>query len=399
MSYISINRIGDSITGSYGNTNFGVSFNEERWSKMQELEQASLNAASVEEVNKILEEFAEIAKEDFKTIIESEYPNIYVNSATGTFHLKVGKQVSSVAMPESFVDRIKDSIDKGIDPEPLFKFWTRWLRNSILRRKSTTDQIDFSNRIVDYVNALYIDDEVKYDLMDTHGITEDLAQERASVLQVKITNEGLLCTYKVSTEITNKYELDKDGFAIEIPRYTKTIDADTGIISYDEPKHVEMRLFQPAVMGTGGDPFFCEGANGYKKAGHFIKVGCNHKLPDWSYVNTNNGTSCVKGLHVGGLSYISGYQSNKDAVTHNVFIDPMHVGAVPHAYHGGDGAIRCLQYFVHSSFAGVNGSIYHSSEYAALTDKQWKQMREEIIKDFGELEEVKKSEIEELKSL
>ena len=125
MSYISINRIGDSITGSYGNTNFGVSYNKERWSKMQELEEAALNASSIDEINEILAEFAEIAKEDFKTLIESECPNIYVNAATGSFHLKVGTSISSVAMPKSFVDRIKESIDKGIDPQPLIKFWTR----------------------------------------------------------------------------------------------------------------------------------------------------------------------------------------------------------------------------------------------------------------------------------
>jgi hypothetical protein len=398
MSYISINRIGDSITGSYGNTNFGVSFNEERWSKMQELEEASLNASSVDEINQILEDFAELAKEDFKTIIESEYPNIYVNKATGQFHLKVGDKVSSVAMPKSFVERIKDSIDKGIDPEPLIKFWTRWLRNPVLRRKNTASQLDFSDRVVNYVNALFMDDEVKEQLVEEHGITPDLAEERAKVLQVKITKEGLLCTYKVSTEVTEKFALDEDGNPITVSRYNKVIDPDTGIVSYDEPEHVEKRVFKPALMGDSGDAFYCEGDNGYEDPGHFIKVGCTHRLPDWSYVNTNNDASCVKGLHVGGLSYIRGYQTG-DRVTHNVFIDPMHIGAIPNCHTDGDGALRCLQYFVHSSFAGVNGSIYHSSEYAALTDAQWIKMREEIIKEFGELEEVREDELNELNAL
>lgn len=399
MSYISINRIGDSITGSYGNTNFGVSYNKERWSKMQELEEAALNASSIDEINEILAEFAEVAKEDFKTLIESECPNIYVNAATGSFHLKVGTSISSVAMPKSFVDRIKESIDKGIDPQPLIKFWTRWLRNPILRRKDKSGQLDFSERVINYVNSLFLDEEVMHNLIEQNGLTGDLAAERAKVLQVKITNEGLLCTYKVSTEITEKFSLDDDGNEIKIPRYAKTIDPDTGFVSYDEPEHVEKRIFQPAVMGSGGDAFFCEGSNGYTDAGHFIKVGCTHRLPDWSYVNTNNQTSCVKGLHVGGLSYISGYQNNMNAVTHNVFIDPMHVGAIPNSHHESDGALRCLQYFVHSSFAGVNGSIYHSSEYANQTDEQWKEMRKEIIKEFGELEEVKQNEVSELNAL
>ena len=58
----------------------------------------------------------------------------------------------------------------------------------------------------------------------------------------------------------------------------------------------------------------------------------------------------------------------------------MHVGAVPNSE---DGAIRCLQYFVHSSLVGVNGSMYHSSKYAALTDEQWEEMKEEIIADYN----------------
>jgi hypothetical protein len=77
----------------------------------------------------------------------------------------------------------------------------------------------------------------------------------------------------------------------------------------------------------------------------------------------------------------------------------MHIGAIPNCHTDGDGALRCLQYFVHSSFAGVNGSIYHSSEYAALTDAQWIKMREEIIKEFGELEEVREDELNELNAL
>jgi hypothetical protein len=39
-----------------------------------------------------------------------------------------------------------------------------------------------------------MDDEVKEQLVEEHGITLDLAEERAKVLQVKITKEGLLCT-------------------------------------------------------------------------------------------------------------------------------------------------------------------------------------------------------------
>jgi hypothetical protein len=61
---------------------------------------------------------------------------------------------------------------------------------------------------------------------------------------------------------------------------------------------------------------------------------------------------------------------------HNIFVDPMHIGAVPD---DDTGAIRCKQYFVHSSLVGVNGSIYHSSSYAAMTDAEWDDMRIEAV--------------------
>ena len=91
-------------------------------------------------------------------------------------------------------------------------------------------------------------------------------------------------------------------------------------------------------------------------------------------MNTNDDRSCVKGLHIGGLKYISFYSGE----IHNIFADPMHVGAVPDDV---DGAIRCKQYFVHSSLSGVNGSIYHSSTYAAMTDSEWDAMRQEAVKE------------------
>lgn len=391
MSNIIVNRIGDSLTGSYGNKTFGVSFSPERYSAMKELEDKAAEASSIEELNIIIQSFEILTKEDFKELIESVCPDIYINKASGKFYLKISNTIkggdkviiSSIAMPNVLVDRIKDSLDKGIDYTPLVKFWIRWLRNPVLRKKIKKDQEEFSNRVFTYINAIYINDELVNTLMEEEGLSKEVAQERATTYQVKITKEGLLCTYKVSRELNFKYGLDDDGEVITMDRYTKSIDSETGIVTYNEPEFVEQRVFEPAVMGQGGDAFFCEelGATN-KEPGHVIRVGATHRLPNWECVDTNNHRSCVKGLHVGGLSYIKGYQHD-NTVTHNVFVDPMHVGAVPAASHENDGAIRCLQYFVHSSFSGLNGSIYHSSQYAELTDIEWVDMKKEIIKSFG----------------
>jgi hypothetical protein len=64
------------------------------------------------------------------------------------------------------------------------------------------------------------------------------------------------------------------------------------------------------------------------------------------------------------LDYIRGFQGS-GTVTHNVFVDPGMIGAFTN---DGTGALRVLEYFVHSSFAGVNKSMYHSSDYAKMTD-------------------------------
>jgi len=176
--------------------------------------------------------------------------------------------------------------------------------------------------------------------------------------------------YKVSTEVMHKYDTESGE---RVDRYARTFDPNTGEISgAGLPEKVEDRLFQPGIMGTSGDAFYCEGDNGFTSPGHFIKVGCTHRLASWDQVNTDDNSSCVKGLHFGGLKYIAYYSGE----IHNIFVDPMHIGAVPDDV---DGAIRCKQYFVHSSLSGVNGSIYHSSTYAEQTDAEWNLMRAEAV--------------------
>lgn len=364
---IHLNVIDGQITGSYGDTPFSVSYEESLYNAMMDVADAANESITIEDYNRALEEFKTLTVEDYTKLIQSKCEDIYVNPVTGEFFLKHGDVISTVPMPQALVDRIYESMDMGVDFSPLIKMWTRWLRNPILKQKGGTD---FSNRFFNFVNLKYVHPALKKQLMEESGLSEEVATERATMYQMKITKEGLLNGYKVSTEVLHKFDAESGE---RVDRYKRTFNPDTGEIDSDGiPENVEERLFQPAVMGNSGDAFFCEGANGFDKAGHFIKVGCTHRLPDWSFVNTNDYQSCVKGLHFGGLMYI-GYYSGE---IHNVFVDPMHIGAVPD---DSTGAIRCLQYFVHSSLAGVNGSIYHSSTYASKTDQEWADMKAEIL--------------------
>lgn len=363
MSMITLNLIKDYITGSYNSTHFGVKYTKEVYDQMKKLQEEANNAETIAEIEDVLKRFEPLTLEDFKTTVEGTSKYLQVNERTNEVFLKYNGEISNVAMPKGFVDRLYESIEKDIDIQPMIKFWVRVLRNPKLNKVKL-------DRIVNYINTTYIDKELAYKLMDKHGISSKEATKAATGRQVPITNEGLLQTYKVSTEITTKFD-EKTGEKID--RYTATFDEETGLKTYKKPEYAEDLVFEPAVQGKSGDAFYCG-----EELGHKIKVGQRHYLDSWDKVNCDDNISCVKGLHVGNLDYIKGYQHD-NTVTHNVFIDPMHIGAVPNDT---SGAIRCKSYMVYDTFVGPTKSLYRSSDYAKLTDKEWKEMLKEAVKDI-----------------
>ena len=387
---ITLNVIDGKICGSYGDTPFVVEYTKEVYESMEMLAEQASKVQTVEEYNQVLKAFAPYTEVDYTKTIETQCEYIHVNKATGEFFLKHNGVVSTIPMPKALVDRIFESLDKDLDFMPLVKMWTRWLRNPILWRKMKQGHgNDFCERFFNFVNLQYEHPKMKEQLIE-EGLTDEAASKRAMMYQMKITHEGLLNGYKVSREVLHKFDEETGE---QIDRYKRTFNPDTGEIEGDGlPEFVEDRLFEPAVMGSGGDAFFCEGPNGFANPGHFIKVGCTHRLEDWKQVNVNDTVSCVKGLHIGGLKYIAYYSGE----IHNIFVDPMHIGAVPC---DADGAIRCKQYFVHSSLAGVNGSIYHSSSYAAMTDAEWDDMRAKAVQEKAERKAQCDREVAEINAL
>lgn len=362
------------ITGSISGVSYSVTFDATKYQKMKDLEEKASKATTMDELKTIIEEFEPLTKESYKEVVETACPDIVVNKATNRFHLKYKGQVSSIPMPHDFADKIIKSLDKGIPATPLIKFWIRLLRNP----KRTESKL---KKITEYIMAPYTDPAKVSQLMKDEGLSHDVAIKKATTTQVGITVEGLIVGYKVSKEIRTKFALDEDENTVIKNRYKPTIDPDTGVITYEEPEHAEDRLFEPAVQGQRGDAFYCGDV-----LGHHIRVGKAHFLESWDQVNCNDDVSCVKGLHVGGLRYIHGYQ-NEGTVTHNVIIDPMHIGAVCGVHEGSDGAIRVKQYFVHSTMNMVNKNIYHSSTYAAMGDSEYQKMLEEVVEQTALKEE------------
>jgi hypothetical protein len=60
-----------------------------------------------------------------------------------------------------------------------------------------------------------------------------------------------------------------------------------------------------------------------------------------------------------------------------------------------DGAMTVKQYFVHSTFNGVNKSLYTSSSYEEFTDKQY----QEVLAAAISVQEKASKETEEAKNL
>ena len=361
---VNINVIGDIITVSAGNEQVTVPFEKKLYKKLSRLADEANESETMEQFNTLAEVVLQTAEENqlsADAVVTTQCDWLMYNPQKQQYFLKYENQViSEYPMPQSFVDRIMESIDKDIDFMPVVKLWTRFMCNPNLPKKST----EFGERFADFVNMKYVQPGLYKEYIEK-GYSDEVAMQFATVYQIKITKEGLLNGYKVSREIMHKFEAETGE---KVNRYKRTFNVDTGEIESEGlPEFVEDRVFQPAMMGDAGDAFYCG-----ESKGHVIKVGRVHSLESWDQVNCNDEVSCVPGLHIGGLYYINGYSGE----IHNVFVDPMHIGAIPNFV---DGAIRCKQYFVHSSLAGVNGSMYHSSEYAKLTDEEWDNMRVEIF--------------------
>lgn len=374
--YINVSRVKDAITGSYNGVAFGVLYNKEKYDAMKALELQANSAATIDEVNAVIEEFKPLTVESYKELAETKCPYIFVNGATNKFYLKLKGKICKEALPSAFAKRIIKSVDEGIDFMPLIKAWIRFLRNPNYSEQK-------GRLFANYLNHTYTDYSAATKAMQG-GLSQDKALELNTRLQTPLTQEGLMVTYKVVTELTEKWILDAEGHKKQVPRWTPNINEDSGVVTYDEPEFIEDRVFEPCVMGPGGDAFSCGTIDDTNPPmGHIVKVGCVHALDSWDKVNTHDGTFGAMGLHAGNLDYIRGYQAMGTA-TLNIFIDPQDIGRFTN---DGDGAVICKKFYAYGAFSGVNRGMYHSSDYAELGDSEYQTMLAASIVQYGELQQ------------
>lgn len=389
---ITLNVVANSIIGSIDNKTFSLPFNLSLWNKLEALSKKTEIADSIVEKQEFERSFSQVVEEaKEKAIPQTWLSGIVFDSMKGQYYLSFNQVVSQTPIPEIFMEKIQQSVNLGISHEPILKLWTRFLRNPRMRGSATSIKRDFSDRFANYVTALYVNPDKRAKLIEA-GYNEKTAEERATIHQVGITQEGLLKTYKVSKEIHHKFD-PKTGEKID--RYSATFDPDTGLKTVAKPTTNEIRLFEPAIMEERGDAFYCSGPNGFSNPEHFIRIGCLHYLSSWNQVDTNDHNSCVPGLHIGNLDYIRGFQTEATE-THNVLCDPCDIGAIPDDCLG---AIRTLRYYVLDAFTGVNGSIYHSSILAAHTDNWWKEQLSMIMENEKTSKTSQELTLQELKNL
>jgi hypothetical protein len=365
------------ITGTVSSEKFSLNFDDGIYTSLLKKKEELPSIQTMEAYEKWVQEVKDILATDTEDVITTSCPDL-IKSTKGFYHVKVDGVISKKAVPQAIVAVILKSVDQDIDPTPIVKAWIRFLRNP----NFSSEKAELFAR---YITAEIIDwDEVKR-LQDEEGFTYEIAILRATYNDVAITQEGLIVGKKYARLLTEGWEIDTETNKAVKTKLSyiedDSINPHTGEIykgGVKEDVFNEDLLFEPPVMGVGGDEFYC----GAEK-GHYVRVGVEHHLPDWSYVNTDDNTAYVKGLHVGGWQYVQSYKGLNCQLL-ECFIDPAEIGAIVDITQG-DGAMRVKSYFVYGATTGRNKGIYHSSHYAAMKDKEWEEYKKKAVEESNKL--------------
>lgn len=371
------------ISGILNGTNFNVNFSEDLVSKLADAQRALESVDNMDDYNTWLEDVKVLLNnsEPTDTITEA-CKDLMLDTKTGNYYVKVGTKVSKHPVPKDLVEVILESVEKDIDPTPIVKAWIRFLRNpNFSPRKAEL----FSS----YITATIVDDDELKRLMDEEGFTYDKAHDRSIYNDVAITNEGLIVAKKYARLLTKGWTIDPETNQpkkVDLFPVSKEVDQFSGEVTETVayPEFAEDLTFEPPVQGRDGDKFFCGDIND-----HIIKVGQKHELEHWSMVNTNDNTTCVKGLHVGGLQYVASY-SELNCQLLDCFVDPADIGAICGwtDFEESDGAIRVKAYFVYGATNGKTKGIYHSSKYAAMRDAEWETYKAAAVEEANKVQAV-----------
>ncbi len=369
------------ITGVIDNNKFNIAYSKEVYDDLQALQK---DLESIEEIEayeswteKVKTRLLEIDNED---VITKACDDLVLDNKTGNYYIQVDDKTSKHPVPTALVEVILESVEKEIDPTPIVKAWIRFLRNP----NFTPSKAEL---FAEYITAIIIDYDEVEELTNEEGYVYEKAIERAKYRDVTITNEGLIVAKKYAQLLTEGWVIDpetNEAVLKSLYKNTKSVDKFSGEVSeeIDYPEFSEELTFEPPIMGTGGNKFLCG-----EIEGHIIKVGMKHELASWDMVNTDDSRSCLPGLHVGGLQYVSHY-SGLNSQLLDCFVDPMDIGAIcgMGVFDNSDGAIRVKSYFIYKATEGRTKGIYHSSTYAKMKDEEWDDFKQAAIEEANKVQ-------------
>jgi len=289
---LTFNVIDQRIIGVVDSTNFNVLYDTEVVNALKKAQAELLVIDNIDTYEAWVATVKVIlASTETVNTITAACDDLMYDSRTGHYYVKVGAKVSKHPVPQKLVEVILESTEKGIDPTPIVKAWIRFLRNPNF---STRKAQLFAN----YITAVIADSDEIDRLIDEEGFIYDKAVERAKYCDVTITQEGLIVAKKYAHLLTKGWVIDEktnEAVLEDLYKTTKTVDQFSGVVteSIAYPDFTEQLTFEPPVQGRSGDKFFCGDIED-----HVIKVGEKHELASWSMVNTNDNTTCVKGLNM-----------------------------------------------------------------------------------------------------
>lgn len=373
---LSVNKVGKTISGVVNKDKYSVPFTVETFEALQALEARFESATTIESAEAICTEALKYTTRSTQSVLEEKAPNIKYDANSKKFYLQQNGVVSSQAIPQVLADTMVKMFEDGVTIEPLIRAWVLFLRNPNYSPQK-------AELFAKFITTTVVDDK-EYDKLIEEGYAKDKAVELATYNDVSISKNGLVLTNKYAT--IKDYKYDQEGKQVLRDGTTKLVDEETGATTIERPQIAEDVYLIPPMMGETGDKVIVAG-----KQTHRISVGNIHSLPDWSYVNCSDYSFAVKGLHLGGLTYIKSYGGH-NRVLLDCLVSPDKIGAFDNS---GTGAIRVLEYFVRGANFAPNKGIYNESNYAAKIEADWAITRAEAIKNSEEIiANLKKAQLE-----
>jgi hypothetical protein len=398
INVIKVNEV-EFLSGKIGKQGYSVEFSKDLRDVLIKAAKDYNTSTTAVEAAKVLED-ALIAVETVQSVSNNSLTEVLkgdlsYNPKTHSYHIISDGKTSAAPVDKFFCDKMIEANEKGLSPKPWLVFWVRLMRNKLYTNNPTK-----VHTLIEYLKAQYVDEESVAKMVED-GYSNGVAKQLSTFDQISITEEGILAAFKYVRLIDKKFVVEKDDKGEQVIKhvnmYERTLEVDpiTGEITKDElalPKHAEDFLFEPPMQGQNNDPFTCkdiDDVNEKPALAHVIKIGKIHELAGgFSQVNTNDNSSCVPGLHLGGHYYVKSYGGITNYLV-DCLVAPEDIGAVCDVRRE-DGAIRCKRYMVIGGHFAVSKGMYHPSSYAKLLDTEWTAIKEKVIAELN----AQKAEIE-----